>query len=832
MNPFRTDRKHPPDAAALNADQPTHARGSSEESQRWLQAAVQNSSDIVMILEADSTIRYVSPAVERVLGYRPEDFVGTSALDYVHPEDLEYMSKSFAEAAEKPGVQLPIEYRVRTADGSWRHIEAIRSNRLDDPNVAGLVVNWRDITERKKAEEELKESEERFRSLTEAAFEGIAINENGKILEANRAYADMFDYEVSEVRGMSVLELHPPEARDEVRQRISSGYSEPYESKGLKKDGTALDVEIRGRTILYEDRFVRITAIRDVTDRRRSEEALRESEERFRTAFEDAPVGVALVNLDGRRFRANRALCEMLDCSEEDLLGENYLQHVYPDDREISTEHFQRVLEEGAGSYKLERRYLRTDGSVVWHLTSVSMIQDSKGNPSHFVCLHQDITERKQAEERLHHQAFHDLLTGLPNRQLFIDRLKQALRRTRRRKERKKVAVLFMDLDNFKVVNDSLGHEIGDRLLVAVGERIRGSLRPEDTLARLGGDEFTVLVENVENPPDVVRVARRIIEAHREPFALEGQQIFIKPSIGISLGTARTKTSVELLRDADTAMYRAKKEGVGYQVFETVMYEQALRRLKLENELQRAVEAEQFVVHYQPIIHLQTGEVRGIEALVRWQHPERGLLDPKEFIPAAEESGLVVPMGERVLKEACEQAKEWQERYPHIPPWVMSVNLSARQVGHLDLARTVERILRETGLEAHSLSLDITETVYIKTLESNTAALDELKRLGVRLSIDDFGTGYSSLSYLKRLPADALKIDRSFTEELGEDIEDTVILQMIVDLAHTFGMEVVAEGVESEGQAEQLKEMGCDLGQGYLFTKPLPPESVPRFLIR
>jgi EAL domain-containing protein (putative c-di-GMP-specific phosphodiesterase class I) len=252
----------------------------------------------------------------------------------------------------------------------------------------------------------------------------------------------------------------------------------------------------------------------------------------------------------------------------------------------------------------------------------------------------------------------------------------------------------------------------------------------------------------------------------------------------------------------------------------------------MENELQRAIESEEFVVHYQPIINLQTREVWGMEALVRWQHPERGLLGPEEFVPDAEKNGLVIPMGERVLKEACKQAKEWQERYPYISPWAISVNLSARQVGHPDLAKIVEGVLKEAGLEAHSLSLDITETAYIKVMEGNTAALDELKQQGVRISLDDFGTGYSSLSYLKRLPADALKIDRSFIKGLGEDVEDTALVQMIIDLAHTFGLEVVAEGVESEAQADQLKEMGCDLGQGYHFTKPLPPEGVEEFLAR
>ncbi|HVF01880.1 MAG TPA: EAL domain-containing protein, partial [Rubrobacteraceae bacterium] len=479
-----------------------------------------------------------------------------------------------------------------------------------------------------------------------------------------------------------------------------------------------------------------------------------------------------------------------------------------------------------------EYRFRHKDGSCRYVESVGSNLLDDP-DVGELVVNSRDITERKRAEERLQHQAFHDLLTDLPNRQLFMDRLKQALRRTKRRRGRKKkVGVLFMDLDNFKVINDSLGHEVGDRLLVVVGERIRGFLRPEDTLARFGGDEFTVLIDKVEDPADAVRVAQRIIEALRVPFIIEGRELFVKPSIGISLGEARTTSSPEeLLRNADMAMYQAKKEGLGYQVFEPVMYEQALRRLRLDNELQRAIESEEeFVVHYQPIINVQTEETWGMEALVRWQHPERGLLNPDEFIPAAEESGLVIPMGERVLEEACRQGQRWQKEDFRIPPLFVFVNLSARQLSHPDLVKTVEQVLRETGFEASRLSLDITETIYIKVLEGNTAALDGLKRLGVCISIDDFGVGYSSLAYLKRLPADVLKMDKSFIEGIGVDEEDTAIVRMIIDLAHTLGMKVIAEGVESEGQAEQLKEMGCDFGQGYYFARPLPSEAVPKFL--
>jgi diguanylate cyclase (GGDEF)-like protein len=392
------------------------------------------------------------------------------------------------------------------------------------------------------------------------------------------------------------------------------------------------------------------------------------------------------------------------------------------------------------------------------------------------------------------------------------------------------VAVLFMDLDQFKVVNDSLGHEVGDLLLTVVAQRLGRCLRPEDTLARFGGDEFVVLLEAVDDPAEAVRVAERITEELRRPFVLEERQLYAAASIGVSVGHARTHGPEGLLREADTAMYRAKAEGSGYEVFDPAMHERALGRLELENDLRRAIEGDEFVVHYQPIVGLQTGELWGMEALVRWEHPERGLLGPDEFVPAAEESGLVVPMGELVLEEACRRAAEWQREFPLTPPLTVSVNLSGRQLRRPDLHEVIGRALAETGLPASSLGLDVTETVYIGALEANTAALDRLRALGVRVSLDDFGRGYSSLSYLKRLPTDILKIDRSFTKGLGLEVGDTAIVQAVVDLAHILGMEVVAEGVEVEEQETLLREMGCDFGQGYHFSEPLPPEAASGFL--
>ncbi|MDQ3316376.1 MAG: EAL domain-containing protein, partial [Actinomycetota bacterium] len=444
------------------------------------------------------------------------------------------------------------------------------------------------------------------------------------------------------------------------------------------------------------------------------------------------------------------------------------------------------------------------------------------------VVAHEDITERKLAEEATAHLALHDPLTDLPNRRLLRDRLGHALSHAER--DGSAVAVLYLDLEGFKVVNDSLGHEAGDRVLVAVGERLEGCLRPEDTLARFGSDEFVVLVEDVEGPEQAIRVTERLIDGLEDPFALEGRELFVRTSVGIALGSAHTKSAEDLLRDADTAMYRAKDEGSGYSVFDPALYERAVRRLQLENDLRRAVEREEFVLHYQPIYDFGSGGVWGVEALVRWRHPERGLLAPSEFIALAEETGLIVPIGKWVLEEACRQTKGWQQSSPHNAPLRVIVNLSAKQLRHPGCVGDIGEALRRSGLGAWSLILDVTESVFIEAFEVNTLALRRIENLGVGLSIDDFGTGYSSLSYLKRLPAEVLKIDKSFVNGIVEDDEDTAIVRMVTDLAHTLGMEVIAEGVETKEQAALLEEMGCDMAQGFHFARPLTPEAVPEVL--
>ncbi|HYY98953.1 MAG TPA: EAL domain-containing protein, partial [Pyrinomonadaceae bacterium] len=439
--------------------------------------------------------------------------------------------------------------------------------------------------------------------------------------------------------------------------------------------------------------------------------------------------------------------------------------------------------------------------------------------PLHLIFQIQDITDRKRAEEQLLHDAFHDALTGLPNRALFMDHVKMAIQRSRRSGDRL-FAALFLDLDRFKIVNDSLGHMVGDQLLVGIAHRLEACLRPGDTVARLGGDEFTILLEDLSENEDAIDVARRVQEAVTQPFNIGGHEVFTTASIGIALSTTGYERAEDLLRDADTAMYRAKMQGKKrHVVFDKAMHDRAMELLQLETDLRRAIQRREFFLHYQPIVSLETGKVASFEALVRWRHPERGLVMPGEFITVAEETGLIIPLGQWVLGEACRQMREWQKHYKIDEDVTVSVNLSSRQFSQADLTEQVASVLRETGLPAHSLKLEITESMVMENIDTAIDMLTQLRNLGVGISIDDFGTGYSSLSYLHRFPIDTLKIDRSFVTQMTDNTENAEIVRTIVTLARSLGMNVIAEGVETAAQLTQLRDLGCDFGQGYLFSK-------------
>jgi diguanylate cyclase (GGDEF)-like protein/PAS domain S-box-containing protein len=553
-----------------------------------------------------------------------------------------------------------------------------------------------------------------------------------------------------------------------------------------------------------------------------------EEQLRFQAKLLDA-VGQSVIatDLEGKVLYWNRGAQELYGWSPGEALERNLRVLTVPEELLDQAEAIRSELWAGR-TWSGEMLLRRKDGSHVSVLGTATPFFDDRGNLAGMIGVSTDISERKALEAELERRASHDPLTGLPNRHTLVDRLGQALLRTKRGKEGRKVGVLFMDLDGFKTINDSLGHEAGDRLLVTVAERLRKRLRPEDVLARFGGDEFAVLLEEVADASETIRVAQRIAESLREPFTVNDHQVNLSTSVGIALGSAHTKDDPEgMLRNADAAMYKAKEQGLGcYAVFDPAMQTRAQERLELEAELRRALEQGEFVLYYQPEVSLYNGSMVGLEALLRWQHPERGLLKPSAFVPLAEETDVIAPIGRWVLEEACRQAKRWEEEHPLASPITMEVNLSSKQLRRRELARTVEEALTRAGVEAHTLALDITETVLIGASEHNAQALEALKKMGIRLSLDDFGTGYSSLSYLKRLPVDRVKVDRSFVKGLGGNATDTAVVRMIIELCHTLGVEVLAEGVETSEQAALLKDMGCDVGQGYYFARPLRSEEL------
>jgi diguanylate cyclase (GGDEF)-like protein len=434
-------------------------------------------------------------------------------------------------------------------------------------------------------------------------------------------------------------------------------------------------------------------------------------------------------------------------------------------------------------------------------------------------------TKRKRAEEQLLHNAFHDALTGLPNRALFIDRLRQSIRRIRRRRDYL-FAVLFLDLDNFKNINDDLGHMAGDQLLIAIARRLEACLRSSDTLARLGGDEFTILLDDIKDISDSIRVANRIYKELTPPFNLDRHEVFTTASIGIALSATGYDQPEDILRDADTAMHHAKTFGkTRHEVFDSSMQARATTRLQLETELQQAVERQEFRIYYQPIVSLETSRITSFEALVRWQHPQRGIVSPAEFISVAEKTGLIIPIGQWVLREACRQTRTWQAQFPKNQSLSISVNLSDKQLTQPNLIEQIDQILRETDLDARSLKLEIMENVITENPEPVAKMLLQLRDLGVQFSIDDFGTGYSSLSYLYHFPFDTLKIDQSFISGMGINNDNSEIIRTIIMLAYNLGMNVTAEGVETAGQLAQLRNLECEHGQGYYFSRPVDSET-------
>jgi diguanylate cyclase (GGDEF)-like protein/PAS domain S-box-containing protein len=666
-----------------------------------------------------------------------------------------------------------------------------------------------------------------FRALAGSTAAAVLIVQDDLIRFANPASRIVTGHDVEELLSTRYSDLFQTELRETMRIRSNPSISQPVprqEARIVAAGGRERWVDLTATTIEWERRPAILAVAFDITDRKLAEGALRESDRRMRDILENVQLIAVLRDVRGEVTFVNEFFLELVGAPEEEVVGSNWFDTFIPIDERESERHafLERIRvgivvphEESEVFTRHEERRL-----ISWNNT---LLHDLDGNVIGAASIGADVTERRRVEQQLVHDALHDVLTGLPNRALFLDRVSGALARIRRRPGHL-VAVLFLDVDRFKLLNDSLGHAAGDEFLVKMGRLLQTAVRPGDTVARLGGDEFTLLLEDLADGSDATRIAERIQEALKEPFQLGGHEVFATVSTGIALSTRSYTRGEDLLRDADTAMYQAKADGKArYQIFDTSMHNRAMQLLALESELRRAVDAHRFRLHYQTIVDLETGAIVGLEALARWEHSERGLVSPVEFVSLAEETGLIFGIGEWSLRQACSDMQGWLDRWPL--DLYLNVNMSAKQFSQPNLVDLVAAILSESGLDPRRLKLEITESAIMHDAESAIAMLGRLTQLGARVCIDDFGTGYSSLSYLLRFPADTLKIDRSFVSTLGSGQRNAQIVGTIVSLGASLGMDVVAEGVETEIQRRQLQAVGCRFAQGFLFSRPMDPEA-------
>lgn len=805
----------------VNAVQRHRAEAALRASEQWHRLLFERNLAGVYRTTVEGRILDCNEAMARILGYSSrEELMEQSARDlYQDPSHRD----GYIAILRRERMMTSNEISLRRKDGRpcWL-IESVHLLDGDPEIMEGTVI---DITGRKLAENALRESEERYRLLVERMREGLAQAGNDGVLQfVNDRFCEMVGYEREELVGIQgdLLLAYSEDIalmREKIRLRMRH-VADQYEVRVRRKDGTIIWLEIGGAPVVDAAGNVvgSIGVHNDVTERRMAEEALRESEARYRLMAENSTDMISRTSNRGILLYASDASRRLLGYEPSELVGRFFYDFVFDADRD-EVRHLSSLIHE-SGPTTFAYRVEKKDGSLVWFETTSRSVRDVlTGRIREVVGVSRDVTERKRVEEQIEYQAYHDALTGLPNRRLFRDRLTVALAHARRMKH--PLAVMFLDLDRFKVVNDTLGHSTGDELLKTVGTRLQASLREEDSIARMGGDEFTILLADLKTTDDSAKIAQKVLDTVAQPLKVDGTELFVTTSIGIALFPSDGDTAEALLANADHAMYRAKDAGRNsYQMFTPAMNNRALERLSLENDLRHALDRGELELHYQPQINIASGRVTGVEALLRWNRPGFGLVGPKDFIPIAEETQLIVPIGEWVLREACRQARDWRSIRPG--GFRMAVNLSPRQFQHSDLPHVIASALELSGIAPHDLELEITESLAMQNTTRTIATLQRLREMGVQIAIDDFGTGHSSLNYLRSFPIDSVKIDQEFVQEIEGSEADRAIVSAVIGMARGLRLRVTAEGVETEGQLAFLREQGCEDVQGFLFGEPVP----------